>query len=229
MLSSGGKGYNLVPCTFTDPDNENGVPDNTPKQLADANKDEKPAARREKPVQSPADAQTEYMAIAQFHIAIYNSRFTIASLYVAAVGFIVSAMLSATSTWGARAGGSVLAFWLTACLYVLELRNRYLYRNIDHRGMDIEHSNWNLSADTGLFSRLNLGAGTGLFNHLNNEALVGADRTKISLMKAPLPDYLSRTISHTLGLDLLYGGSIVFWFFALIVSLYYFAKSICLI
>lgn len=106
--------------------------------------------------QGSDDVQSEYAAIVEYHGSTVSSRFTIAGLYVAAIGFIASAVLEKDTTWGARAMGSLLALWLTACLWVLELRSRALYTNLAHRGIDIEHRRWGLVGRewyAGFFSR----------------------------------------------------------------------------
>jgi len=221
-----------MPCTFTDPDKETGVHDNTPKQLAYTNKDEKPAVYREKTVQDPDDVRTEYTAIADYISNITNIRFTLAGLYVAAIGFVAGVVLAATSTWEARAAGSFVAIWLTFCLYVMELRNRSLYTNLAHRGIDIEHNNWRLIKSlwySGCHSRQYKEPPVAEADREDVPSKPGPDRSKIAWMKEPLPDSVSRYISHTLGFDLLYGGGIVFWSITLLVSLYYVAKSWCLL
>ena len=174
--------------------------------------------------QGPDDIRCEYAAVVDYHGSMVNSRFTIASLYVAAVGFIASAVLAHGSSWGARAAGSFLACWLTICLWILELRSRALYNNLAHRGIDIEHRNWALVGSSwyaGLFSRQYKEPPAEEVDKKNVPPRPGHDRPKIAWMKMPLSERVSRYISHSWGFDLLYAGSGAFWYVSLIVSLYH--------
>jgi len=76
-------------------------------------------------------------AVVEYHGSTVSSRFAIADLYVAGVGFIAGAVLDKDALWLARAGGSALAWRLSICLWVLELRSRALYTNLAHRGIDL--------------------------------------------------------------------------------------------
>lgn len=172
---------------------------------------EKPEARE--------DIRSEYAAVVEYHNSTVSSRFTIAGLYVAAIGLIASAVLDKDATWVARAAGSLLACWLTVCLWIIELRCRALYTNLAHRGIDIEHRNWGLVGSewyVGFFSRQ--------YKEPPNQSQEGVperpglDCPKIAWMKKPLPEKWSHYISQSWGFDLLYAGSLVFWSITLIVS-----------
>lgn len=173
--------------------------------------------------QNTDDVRSEYAAVVEYHGSTVSSRFTIAGLYVAAIGFIASAVLDKDATWSARAAGSFLAWWLTACLWVLELRSRALYTNLAHRGIDIERRKWGLVGRewyTGFFSRQYKEAPTEQADKVDVPEKPGWDRPRIAWMKKPLPERISRCISHSWGFDLLYAGSWAFWTIALIVALY---------
>jgi hypothetical protein len=169
----------------------------------------------------PENARAEYAAVAEYHSTLVNSRFTIAALYVAAMGFLASAVLDKEATWIARAGGSLLASWLTFCLWILELRSRALFTNVAHRAIDIEHRSWGLTGQewyVGLFSRQYKEPP----DWPEGETLPrrhDPDRPTLGWSDRPLPKAMARWISHSLGLDLLYVGSGVFWLGTLIVSL----------
>ena len=132
---------------------------------------------------------------------LVNSRFTIAGLYVAAIGFLASAVLDNDATWIARAGGSLLASWLTLCLWILELRSRALFTNIAHRAIDIEHRTWGLTEQewyVGLFSRQykeppNWPEG----GHLPRRS--DPDRPTLGWSDRPLSKTMARWISHSYG------------------------------
>ena len=83
------------------------------------------------------NARCEYAALQSYHDTIVNSRFTIAGLYVAAIGFMANAVFSKDATDGGRAAGSLLATWLTLCLWVLEARSRAILATVGRRAVEI--------------------------------------------------------------------------------------------
>jgi len=179
---------------------------------------------RPKPAQNPDDVRSEYSAIVGYHGSTVSSRFTISGLYVAAIGLIAAAVFKKEVTWEVRAVGSLLAWWLTMCLWILELRSRALYTNLAHRGIDIEHWKWGLVGKdwyAGFFSRQYKEAPTKSAEAANVPNIPTWDRPKIAWMKQPLSEKVSRYISHSWGFDLLYAGSWAFWFAVLLVSLWH--------
>lgn len=182
----------------------------------------------DKAISEPDDIRAEYAAVVEYHGSTVSSRFTIAGLYVAGIGFIASAVLDKDAVWLARAGGSALAWWLTVCLWILELRSRALYTNLGHRGIDIEHRRWGLVGREwyeGFFSRQYKEPPTADSEKSDVPAQPGWDRPKIAWMKKPLSEKASRLISHSWGFDLLYGGSWIFWTVALGVSLFFVVRG----
>lgn len=174
------------------------------------------------------DIRAEYAAIVEYHDSTVGSRFTIAGLYVAGMGFIAGAVLDKDAAWLARAVGSALAWWLTACFWILELRSRALYTNLAHRGIDIEHHRWDLVGRQwyeGFFSRQYKEAPLAQSDKADVPARPGLDRPKIAWMKQPLSEKTSRFISHSWGFDLLYFGSWFFWTVALGVSLFFVVRG----
>lgn len=178
-------------------------------------------AEREKQY-CPDDARAEYQAVADYHSSIVSSRFTIAGLYVAAVGIVAAAVFNADTNWWARLAGSFLAMWLTLCLWILELRSRALFTNLAHRGIQIEHDYWHLKGDhwyDGFFSRMYKeppGFDPDAPQQLPRR--IGPDRPRIAWSARPMSVRLSKFVSHSMGLDLLYGGGMVFWAVLLVVS-----------
>jgi hypothetical protein len=174
----------------------------------------------EKPRHTSEDVRAEYSAVVSYHTALVSTRFTIAGLYVAAAGFVASAVFNKDVTWVGRAAASGLACWLTLCLWMLELRSRALYTNLAHRGIDIEHNYWKLLGNDwyqGFFSRqykeppsTKEGNGTPQRDD--------PDQPTLGWSKQPLPKLLSRWISHSMGLDLLYAGVGLFWLGTFILS-----------
>jgi len=174
----------------------------------------------EKRNHTPEDVRAEYEAVLSYHTALVNSRFTIAGLYVAAVGFLASAIFNKDVTWVGRAAASGLACWLTLCLWVLELRSRALYTNLAQRGIDIEHRYWNLVGNDwyqGFFSRQYREPPSTTESGGPPPPETGPDRPTLGWSKRPLPESLSRWIRHSMGLDLLYAGVGLFWLGTLIV------------
>lgn len=171
----------------------------------------------------PEDIRTEYAAVVEYHGSTVSGRFTIAGLYIAAIGFIASTVLDKDAFWLARSGGSALAWWLTVCLWILELRSRALYTNLAHRGIDIEHRHWGLVGQQwyeGFFSRQYKKEPTKQQDKQGVPSKPGLDRPKIAWMKEPLSEKASRYISQSWGFDLLYAGSLIFWTLALAISLF---------
>jgi hypothetical protein len=172
----------------------------------------------------PEEIRLEYQTVVTYHTSLVNSRFTIAGLYVAAIGFLAGTVMKGDVTWPARAAGSVLGIWLTGCLWVLELRSRALFENLAHRGIEIEHRYWGLMGDdwmSGFFSRQ--------YKEPPNHSLNGTselprranpDRPVLGWSKRPLSAKCSRHISHRLGLDLLYIGGLTFWLCSFVVSIW---------
>lgn len=171
----------------------------------------------------PEDIRAEYSAITSYHTSLVTSRFTIAGLYVAAIGFIASAVLSNGATDFAKIFGSLFAIWLTICLWILELRSRCLYGNVAHRGIEIEHEYWGLKGQSwyrGFFSRQYKEPPSQDDQEKNKVPPQPApDAPRLGWARKPLPEAISKYVSHSMGLDLLYAGSAVFWFGIIIYTL----------
>jgi len=177
----------------------------------------------------PEEARAEHKACVDYHTALVNSRFTITGLYVAAMGFLASALFKQDVDWSMRAAGSILACWFTICLWILELRSRALFTNIAHRGIEIERRYWGLTEkelQSGFFSRQHKTP----LKHDEEKATqayrrANPDRPYLGWSNKPLSTKISRFISHSLGLDLLYLGGLIFWYAALCISVYKWIKN----
>ena len=174
------------------------------------------------------DIHTEYNAIVSYHTAIVNSRFTIAGLFVAGLGILGSGLLRSDVPPRAKIFGAALALFLSFCFWVLELRSRALYTNLAMRGIDIEHQHFGLTGRNsyaGFFSRqYKITPKDGHADSVTVHGPVsdpnipkippGPDRPRVAfLLGKPLPERLSRGVTHILGFDLLSGGSFLFWAF----------------
>jgi hypothetical protein len=82
----------------------------------------------------PEDVRAEYSALTSFFNTVITFRFTTLSLYLAAVGFIVSGALSKEK--------AALLLGMSVALWLLELRNRSLFYNLTERGIQIEREHW---------------------------------------------------------------------------------------
>ena len=166
----------------------------------------------------------EYSAIVNYHNDLVKSRFTIAGLYIAAIGFVAGAVFKNDSTLIGQLVGSMAACWIAFCLWIIELRSRMLYATCAHRGKDIEHRYWKLTGPDwykGFFSRQYKNepekdeeqyAG-------NIPKNPGYDRVRIAWMRNKLPESICKYISHSWGFDLLYPSTCLGWFVIFIVSI----------
>ena len=161
---------------------------------------------REKPKKYSGDeARAEHRACVDYHTALVNSRFTIAGLYVAAMGFIAAAVFKPDITWDFRSAISLLACWLSICLWILELRSRALFTNIAHRGIQIERTHWGLVGEdlmAGFFSRQHKLPAEGLENTRPDQPRrVNPDLVTIAFRPGkPLSRRWASLISHSMGL-----------------------------
>lgn len=165
----------------------------------------------------------EYSAVVNYHNDLVKSRFTIAGLYIAAIGFVAGAVFKENSTLIGQLVGSMFACWIALCLWIIELRSRMLYTTCAHRGKDIEHRYWKITGPDwykGFFSRQYKNepekdeeqyAG-------NVPKNPGYDRVRIAWMRNKLPESICKYISHSWGFDLLYPGTGLGWFIMFIVS-----------
>jgi len=172
----------------------------------------------------------EYSAVVNYHNDLVKSRFTIAGLYIAAMGFVAGAVFKSDSTLIGQLVGSMFAWWMALCLWIIELRSRGLYTSLAMRGKDIEHRHWKLTGPDwykGFFSRQHKEEPT------NDEVTYagtvpkkpGFDRMKIAWMQNKLPESICKYISHSWGFDLLYAGTGLAWFIMFIVSSVEFLKA----
>ncbi len=167
------------------------------------------------------DIRQEYSAVVGYHSFLVNSRFTIAGLYVAAIGFLAGAVLANDTTWITRACGSALASWITLSLWIIELKSRALLTNVAHRGIDIEHQYWDLVNNKwydGFFSRQYKEPPKHDYENDKAARYMEPDRPIFGWFKKPISHKFAKYISHSMGLDLLYAGSGVFWLCFLVTS-----------
>lgn len=130
--------------------------------------------------------QTEYTALVSYSNQVVSFRFGVLSFFLIAIGFSLGHRTPST--------GCLLVLLATG-LWILELRNRALLATLAERGRTIEER-W---GENGLFSVQAHGRPRPPVPILTGGRLV-----------LPLP------VSHTLGLDIIYGGVIV-WALVLLI------------
>ncbi len=168
----------------------------------------------------PEDIRTEYKMLSSYHQSLVNSRFTIAGLFVAATGFLIGAFVNNDISLINRMLISGFGCWLTLCIWVLELRSRSLFTNIAMRAVDIEHKHWNLVGHewySGLYNR-QYKIPIEQTNNIDYLRRQNPDRPSFGWTKQPIPESISKYISHSIGFDLLYFGSETFWCISFVYS-----------
>lgn len=165
------------------------------------------------------EIRAEHRACVDYHTALVNSRFTIIGFYIAALGFLGGTIFKEDVGPEAKLTISFVAIWITSCLWIIELRTRALFTNIAYRGIEIERRYWKLDAMSGFFSRqhkipINIDAIHNTESRRNNP-----DRPVLGWNKNPISLKLSRYISHSMGLDLLFSGLLLFWIIIMISSI----------
>jgi hypothetical protein len=144
--------------------------------------------------------RTEYEAICANLNQLASFRFTLIGFYVAAIGLISSASPGRDKF--------IMMLWISMCFWILELRNRGLHTNMSDRGMQIERDYWGYKGKR---------AYEPFISHWRKEKPVNdpeaaepsklnKDSVKLFVWNAKLPSLAS----HSLGLDLLFSGVIIY-------------------
>jgi len=153
--------------------------------------------------------RTEYTAVEAYHRSLVHYRFITVAAYFAGASFIAGPALEARL--GVAIWACLFALLLTICAWMLELRTRTLYRKVALRGEQIEHEYWGYRGDNwyaALWSRqYKSPPPKGEQNVPDHPGRDGASVTLIG----ELPRCLSKHVSHSAALDLLYFGSGVAW------------------
>ena len=168
----------------------------------------------------PDEIRAEHRACVDYHTALVNSRFTVIGFYIAALGFLGGSVFKEDIEWSAKATVSFIAVWITFCIWIIELRTRALFTNIVHRGIEIEREYWKLGPMSGFFSRQHKLPADIEVNITQNSKhrMNDPDQPFLGWSKNPLSKKLSRYVSHSMGLDLLFSGLLVFWILVTLLS-----------
>jgi|GEM_PF-1215793 len=179
-----------------------------------------------------SNLRTEYSAIVNYHNDLVKSRFTIAGLYLAAMGFVAGAVFKSDATLIGQLVCSMFAWWIALCLWVIELRSRMLYTTVALRGRDIEHRHWEITDSDwykGLFSRqYKIKPAEDELPYAGNVPdNPGYDIVSIAwMMGKKLPGSICKYISHSWGFDLLYPGTGLAWFIIFIITSVKYLKAV---
>jgi hypothetical protein len=161
------------------------------------------------PEDNQENLRTEYSALSQYHNSLVTFRLTLLGLFLAALGFIIG------DTWPIPLHICVLGLFFTFCLYIFELRTRVLFESIARRGVEIEQNEWNFQSKTPKRSFYSLQyPDKEIRNYGTNLKILG----KIPIEKFPILNKVR--ISHSVALDYLYIGLMIFFLVALTLSIF---------
>jgi hypothetical protein len=140
--------------------------------------------------------RAEYAALNSYGNQVVSFRFTLVGFYLAFIGLIM--------TGSPSVGKAFLILWLSIVLWILELRNRALLSNLSERGMQIERDYWGYSGSKAYDAFISHQNKVEPLNDPEAGEPPGLDYTKILFWRLRLP------VSHTLALDLMYLGVILY-------------------
>ena len=126
-----------------------------------------------------------YAAIVSYHNAVVSMRFSVAGLYM--TGFAVLAAVS-FNTHGAIPVGLTIGI----AAWILEWRNWHVLVGLVDRGLKVEEE-------------LQIGAHIGYFALMKEESMAPMFSR---FRRSRLADWRRLAISHTVGLNVLYGGTL---------------------
>jgi hypothetical protein len=136
--------------------------------------------------------RVEYNALTTYFNTVVIFRFTVLGFYLAAVALILGGEETKVR--------ALILFIISFFLLFVELRNQLLYKNLAHRGMQIEREEWGYTGER---------AYDPFFSHMMKEK--PAKEKDPHAKKEPSPDYhkvwgreIKVKISHTWALNLLY-------------------------
>jgi hypothetical protein len=145
---------------------------------------------------SEDDVRTEYSALCANLNHLASFRFALVGFYIATLGLITSGNLSGEKF--------ALMLWVSLCFWILELRNRGLLNNMAERGCQIEHEFWGYKGERAYEPFISHWSRRKPLNDPKAGAVPPRDAVQILFFKLRLP------VSHTLGLDLLFLGVMVY-------------------
>ncbi len=153
---------------------------------------------------SADDVRAEYAALSAYFGTVINFRFTTLGFFLAAVGLIVSADVPTRAH-------ALLLLLVASGAWIVEMRNRSIFRELADRGIEIERQVWGYrgaDAYKPLYSRM--------LKTKPSEPVI-ATEPPASKTKLLFWEFSSKHLSHTLGIDMIFLGVIVFALWQLVV------------
>ena len=152
--------------------------------------------------QDPENLRAEYSALSAYFNTVVTFRFTTLGFYLAAVALICGSQTPSRSK-------AFVLFVITVSLYLVELRNRTLYKNLSDRGMQIERESWGYKGAKSyepFFSHM-MRAAPSPTNDLNKDWMPPPDYPKVLHFRLPFE------VTHSIALNILFwsiGGYAIF-------------------
>jgi hypothetical protein len=148
------------------------------------------------------NARTMHHAIVDCHNKLVQTRFTIAGLYLTATGFLANSWFGGLARGQSYYAVPVLGLVLTLVSWLLEMRTFQMLSTLITTGREIERG-------------LKVDSKVGFFALIADPSAHAPARLPLIRLKLPPWKPVSYVISHSFGLDLLYGSILVFWIFIL--------------
>lgn len=139
-----------------------------------------------------------YRSVVDYHNNLVHMRFTVAGLYLAGSAFLVNALFGGYQWCGTKIAVCSLGLALTVIVWIIEVRTRYLLKNLGEFGGKIEEK-FELES-----FKVKCAEIKGFFGLMENQPIQPS---------IPSP---KRVVSHTKGLYTLYGLFMLFWLFMLV-------------
>ena len=136
------------------------------------------------------DLQEVYRSVVDYHNNLVHMRFTVAGLYLAGSAFLVNVLFSEHQWWGTKITVCLLGLALTLIVFIIEVRTRYLLKNLGEFGGKIEEK-FELRG-----IKVNCTKIKGFFGLMKRQPI-----------QPPFPKF----VTHTNGLYFLYTVFLLFW------------------
>ena len=160
-----------------------------------------PESETKNPIAVPGrtadDVRAEYAALSAYFGTVINFRFTTLGFFLAAVGLIVSADVPTRAH-------ALLLLLVASGAWIVEMRNRSIFRELAERGIEIERQVWGYrgaDAYKPLYSRM--------LKTMPSEPVIGTE-PPASKTKLLVWEFSSKHLTHTLGIDTIILGVIIF-------------------
>jgi hypothetical protein len=144
------------------------------------------------------DVRLAHEAMVNYHNALVQMRFSVASLFVAAAAFLVGAIVVDTAGIGVKKLLPMLGLMVTITAWILEVRTGALLANLVEQGIAYE-------------AHLEFNGLDGFFGLLSKPQKIGIRVPFIGIKLPNSSKFIRRVFSHTFGLELIYLSFLLFW------------------